>query len=153
MKPFEWQAEILDSECVLSEAVRYQGLNRGWAHASRAANGAIGVLFLGFSGQQLNDCLIDANVADIASMAQIVHGYMADILIRKHVPEVSVILTNREREVLSWTADGRTSNEISRILGISDATVIFHLKNVIKKLCASNKMQAVAKAIALGILL
>lgn len=57
-------------------------------------------------------------------------------------------LSPREIECLSWTAKGKTSWAISRILDVSENTVIFHLRNAIKKLEVTNRSQAVAKAIA-----
>ncbi|MEM7620852.1 MAG: autoinducer binding domain-containing protein [Pseudomonadota bacterium] len=63
---------------------------------------------------------------------------------------VQNILTDRERDVLSWAAQGKTMLETATILTISDATVETHLKNAMRKLCADNKTHAVAKAIYLG---
>ena len=60
-------------------------------------------------------------------------------------------LTERERECLLWTAEGKTSQEISVILNIAESTVNFHLKNSVKKLDCINKTHAVAKAILLGL--
>jgi len=60
-------------------------------------------------------------------------------------------LTEREKECLLWTAEGKTSQEISVILNIAESTVNFHLKNSVKKLDCINKTHAVAKAILLGL--
>ena len=57
-------------------------------------------------------------------------------------------LTDREKECLTWAAEGKTTWETSQILGISERTVIFHLKNVALKLNASNRPQAVARAVS-----
>jgi len=59
-------------------------------------------------------------------------------------------LSPREIECLSWTAKGKTSWAIARILDVSENTVIFHLRNAIRKLEVTNRSQAVAKAIALS---
>jgi len=56
-------------------------------------------------------------------------------------------LTPREVECLSWTAKGKTSWDTSRILEVSENTVIFHLRNAIKKLEVTNRSHAVAKAV------
>lgn len=56
-------------------------------------------------------------------------------------------LSVREIECLSWTARGKTSWAISRILDLSENTVVFHLRNAIRKLEVTNRSQAVAKAI------
>lgn len=59
-------------------------------------------------------------------------------------------LSPREVECLSWTAKGKTSWAIARILEVSENTVVFHLRNAIKKLEVTNRSHAVAKAIALS---
>lgn len=64
----------------------------------------------------------------------------------------SELLTTREREVLKWACAGKTVWEAATILGLSDATIKFHLKNTYSKLQVSSRAQAVAAAIDLGIL-
>lgn len=59
-------------------------------------------------------------------------------------------LSQREIECLSWTAKGKTSWAISQILDVSENTVIFHIRNAIKKLEVTNRSHAVARAIALS---
>jgi len=59
-------------------------------------------------------------------------------------------LTDRERDCLLWTARGKTAWEVGQILKISEETVLFHLKNVTRKLGVFSKHHAVVKAIVLG---
>lgn len=59
-------------------------------------------------------------------------------------------LTPREVECLRWARAGKTSWETSVILGISQATATFHIKNAITKLEATNKTHAVVCAVELG---
>lgn len=47
-------------------------------------------------------------------------------------------LTEREREILSLVADGRTSKEIARALGISPRTVEVHRSHIMEKLDAGS---------------
>lgn len=61
-------------------------------------------------------------------------------------------LRARELECLSWAAMGKTTWEISRLLRISEHTVVFHLRNACVRLDAVNRPQAIAKAIELGVL-
>jgi DNA-binding CsgD family transcriptional regulator len=56
-------------------------------------------------------------------------------------------LTPREREVLSWVAEGKTAWEIGEILNIAKRTVDEHIKNTCRKLDAVNRPQAVAIAV------
>lgn len=61
-------------------------------------------------------------------------------------------LSPREKEILGWTKDGKSRWEISKILGISDETVKFHLRNAVRKLGVTNRTQAVAVALATGLI-
>ena len=67
-------------------------------------------------------------------------------------PEKRDLLTPREREILRWAADGKTSWEVSVILHISERTVKFHLNQASHKLNAVNRTAAVAKALARGLI-
>lgn len=58
-------------------------------------------------------------------------------------------LTDRERDVLSWAARGKTVSETAIILGISEDTVETHVRNAMRRVGAATKTQAVAKAIML----
>lgn len=63
-----------------------------------------------------------------------------------------VKLTPRELELLRWSRCGKTAWESSSILGISQATAQFHIKNAIGKLGAVSKQQAVLRALELRLI-
>lgn len=56
-------------------------------------------------------------------------------------------LAEREIEALTWSARGKTSDEIALILGLSKRTVDFHIDNARAKLGVATRIQAVVKAI------
>jgi len=56
-------------------------------------------------------------------------------------------LTQREKEILNWSASGKTDWEIAEITGISRATVRFHWNNIFRKMMVNNKMSATIKAV------
>ncbi len=56
-------------------------------------------------------------------------------------------LTKREREILRLIADGMRNEQIARELSISPFTVRTHVKNVMEKLGAETRTQAVATAL------
>lgn len=60
------------------------------------------------------------------------------------------VLTDREREVLSHAGTGRTSQQMSRDLGIAPRTVDKHLENAFRKLQASCRSDAVQRLLELG---
>ncbi len=61
-------------------------------------------------------------------------------------------LTSRERQVLHWLMQGKSSWDISMILTISERTVNFHVQNIKRKTNAVSRAQAVAVAMQLGVL-
>lgn len=56
-------------------------------------------------------------------------------------------LTAREREVLQWLAAGKTAWEASRILSISENTVLTHLRHAKQKLDTVNVVHTVVEAL------
>jgi LuxR family maltose regulon positive regulatory protein len=62
-------------------------------------------------------------------------------------------LTHREMEVLLWLARGASNQDIAQELVISLDTAKRHVSNILSKLDAKNRTQAVARARSLGLLL
>jgi DNA-binding NarL/FixJ family response regulator len=61
-------------------------------------------------------------------------------------------LTTKEREVLARLAEGRSNQEIATALFITPATVKTHLAHIYAKLGVKGRHEAVARAVALGLL-
>jgi LuxR family maltose regulon positive regulatory protein len=61
-------------------------------------------------------------------------------------------LTHREMEVLLWLAQGASNHDIAQELVISLDTAKRHVSNILSKLDAKNRTQAVARARSLGLL-
>ncbi len=62
----------------------------------------------------------------------------------------AISLTPRETECLKWSANGKSSWEISRILSCSEATVNQHITNIKCKFGVSSRQQAIIKALQIG---
>jgi len=58
-------------------------------------------------------------------------------------------LTPKELEVLKWTVAGKTAYEVGAILGSTERTANFHVRNICEKLGVFNKRAAIAKALEL----
>lgn len=56
-------------------------------------------------------------------------------------------LTEREVECLSWIAEGKTSDEISLIIGISRNTVNNYITSIMKKTSTKTRSEAIAYAV------
>ncbi len=98
-------------------------------------NGSISEL-----GQEVNpDAVVSRILALYASK---------DLVAPARRPEVS----KRELSVLSYVAAGQSNKQIANLLGISQKTVRNHLSRIFHKLRASNRTEAVMKAMRLGLL-
>ena len=60
------------------------------------------------------------------------------------------LLTNREREVFELLVKDKTTKEIAQLLFISEKTVRNHISNVIQKLGAKGRSQAVVELVRMG---
>ncbi len=80
-------------------------------------------------------------------MALYAYGKAVDLCTPQRFPAVPALLTKREREVLQWTAVGKTSWEISQILGVAESTVIAHIKAAAAKFNTPNRVATVVVAL------
>lgn len=55
-------------------------------------------------------------------------------------------LTAEQQHILYWMQQGKTDWETSRILGLNERTVKYHVKKILMKLNATNRTHAVSKA-------
>jgi DNA-binding NarL/FixJ family response regulator len=65
---------------------------------------------------------------------------------------VVAALSPREHEILLLLADGLTTQQIGRRLGISPRTVESHVSKLYRKLAVRTRVQAVARAASLGLI-
>lgn len=63
-----------------------------------------------------------------------------------------VVVTEREREILGWVREGLSNQAIGVLLDISPLTVKNHVQKILRKLNASNRAQAVSKALSLRLI-
>lgn len=91
-------------------------------------------------------------VADLQLFAVHAQDTALRVLVSEDLRPELPALTPRELEVLRWTMDGKTTGEISLLLGIGDRTTVFHLQNAMQKLHCNSKHVAVVKALRLGLI-
>lgn len=61
-------------------------------------------------------------------------------------------LSERETEVLKLVSEGKSNRDIAHDLSVSENTIKFHIKNILLKLSAANRIEAVTYAIQHGII-
>lgn len=126
------------------------GMRECYTHGSRpAAGGHNGSMFC-FSGPSMKYEM--RTVAILEFLTPHLHLAFSHIFDNSQLKITNTILSSREKEVLNWLKQGKSSWETSVILGISERTVNFHVYNVMQKLEAKTRTQAVAVATRLGLI-
>jgi two-component system NarL family response regulator len=106
--------------------------------------GAKGYLVKGTAPQQIRE-----SVRRVAAGESLLPANIAAKLAESMAhPELS----ERERQVLQYMANGRSNKEIGQILYISENTVKAHVKSILTKLDAMGRTEAIAIAINRGLI-
>jgi len=127
------------------DAMGEAGIGDALCATSYGSGRAIASLHLGFSRRDFDDA--EARAIHLAGLM------LTERLMEFAEPaEEEPALTARERDCLAFVADGRTDWEIAVLLGISEATIRFHLNNARRKLGAVNRAQAVARFASRGLM-
>lgn len=129
------------------------GLRSGISVPVHGAGGEWAMLSLATSrnNDRAKPALNDAQLS-LVLLAPFVHEAVRRLVAQQSAQPPAISLTPREKEVLLWTAEGKTAWDISRILNISERTVVFHLQNTAEKLNVCNRTHAVARAISMGLI-
>ncbi|WP_337187179.1 helix-turn-helix domain-containing protein [Phenylobacterium sp.] len=128
------------------EAMSEAGIGDAVCATSYGRHRTIASLHLGFHNHDL--------APDDAMAVQLAGLMLTERLMTFAAPPEAdeIRLTDRERDALSWVAEGKSDWEISVILGLSETTVRFHVDNARRKLNAVNRTQAVARLAAARLL-
>jgi LuxR family transcriptional regulator, quorum-sensing system regulator CviR len=125
-------------------------IRSGYAHGAPAsAPGQKGIMFV-FSGPDMPYEI--RTEAILGLIIPHLHQAYHRIFHKVQSGKDRALLTGREREILNWLKLGKSSWDTSVILGISQSTVNFHITNILRKLGACNRPQAIAIAIHKGII-
>ncbi|MBI6635432.1 autoinducer binding domain-containing protein [Pseudomonas paralactis] len=148
-EPVCW-SDALFEECpqFWSDAKAHQ-LNFGIAQPSFNTRGYIALLSLSRQTRTIEEVELDSLKPLLKAFAETV-GYHIFELEDALTQTLDIEFGHKEKEVLRWTADGKTSEEIGRILNVTADAVNFHLRNIQKKIGACNRVQAVTYAVAQG---
>jgi DNA-binding CsgD family transcriptional regulator len=133
---YGYRYEVARSRWRLAEALGGRGDRRAAAAEASAA-------------------LTDAQAIGARPLAAAVRelGRRARLDLPGAAPATGVVLTGREEEVLRLVANGLTNRQIGERLFISGKTVSVHISNVLAKLGAGGRAEAVAVAHRQGLLL
>lgn len=102
-------------------------------------------------------CAITQRLGEIVLLALAFHGcFMANLVDGaappRSRPATGPALSPREKQCLEFAAHGMTSADIGIKLGIKPRTANFHFRNIVSKLDALNRSEAIALGIARGLI-
>jgi DNA-binding NarL/FixJ family response regulator len=109
-------------------------------------------LAAGASGYLLKDMLRTELIEVIRKVHQGVRGIPQAIAAKLAVHTPRIGLTPRELEVLRLMAEGKSNPEIAAALGRAEGTMKIHVQNILQKLGAADRTQAVTLALRRGII-
>jgi LuxR family transcriptional regulator, quorum-sensing system regulator SolR len=149
-EPVVWSDDFFATTPDLWQEAQAHGIRHGWAISKRDADGTFSMLVLARSQPPITQAELQEAGWQMRHLAEMGHVAMKAHM-ANDLPE-NPMLTDREIEVLRWTADGKTASEIAEIIGISERTVNFHINQSVAKLQANNKVNAAVRAAMRGLL-
>ena len=150
--PVVWSDALFANARPMWEEAQAVGLKVGWAQSSLDGLGVGGMLTLSRSGEPLSTIELEASQQKMCWLVHVAHMSLSRLLRAGLSDHPDARLSSRELEVLRWSADGKSAQDIADILTVSKDTVNFHVKNAVKKLRSGNKTAAVVRAAILGYL-
>ena len=138
-----------------AEAVRHNaamgivaGITVSFPEVSARSKGALGMIADPGLTPAAVDALFAARKDEILAVANMMH------LTIVHLPQLSRhrALSPRQREALEWVADGKTTQDVALLMGVSAAMVEKHLRLAREALSVETTAQAVAKGALLNMI-
>ncbi|BBC02347.1 DNA-binding CsgD family transcriptional regulator [Bradyrhizobium japonicum] len=154
LRPFLWDQlanhyELQPDERRVLDEAREAGLKHGMSVPLFGPLGRVSVVSFASPSDDVDPQDRIGHLNALASLFHTAHGEIARPC--NNGGEKKVTLSQREITCMRWVAEGKSSWEIGVILEISLNTVNFHIKNAMRKLGATTRIQAVAIAIRLNV--
>lgn len=146
-----WNDQLFVDTPQLWRECREHGLRHGVTQSVLNGAGGLGMLSLARRHPPISRAELKSNRQNIRTLTQLTLRILSRIYHNEATASLPP-LSDREAEILRWSADGKSARDIAEILDISKNTVDFHIKNSVQKLQVPNKTAAVARAVLLGLL-
>lgn len=118
------------------------GYSLSFAEVGARGIAAIGLIPAAGATQQEADDIWDAHGRELIAMNKVLHLKILNL----PYPNTRKALTKRQREALEWVGEGKTTQDIGVIMGLTPATVEKHLRLAREALDVETTAQAVLKA-------
>lgn len=145
--PVAWGADFFRPAPGLWKDAQSFGLCHGWSQGAHS-EGVFSILDVARRDGPISNEEWYEKTGHLLLLCNLIHMQQVDEL-KRRIDDLH--LTDREIEVLRWSAIGKTAEEVADILHLSESTVNFHSRNTIIKLGVQNKVAAIARAAQLGL--
>lgn len=146
IEPFHW-GDVLyyDETIVRARRVMHEAGEHGMAHGFCVPiHDALGFqAVVSLAGRRV---AMTNRVQRAVHMVSLCAWISADRTTRRPAKRRALLLSGRERDVLCWAAKGKKAGEVADILGVSQETVVHHLKSARAKLGTTNTTHSVVEA-------
>lgn len=156
--PIVWTEALFNSpqRLNLRELALAHGLEYGVTFALHGPQGQFGTLSLSLEASDIDQAqwLIRRQMGTLLMLRDAALQAALPVMapVTREVPAAQIKLTQREKEILRWSAFGKTSWEISNICSCSEANVDFHFKNIRRKFSVSSRSAAVVQALSMHLI-
>ncbi len=140
-------AYAIKAEGLVTRLIILSPYSQGEIVAAAMRAGAHGYLLKDLSGPELVNAIRAVHTGETVLKP----GAASDLVRSIDEQETAKKLTPREKEVLHLLARGLRNKEIAREIGLSEATVKFHVAHLFEKLEVNGRTEALSKALQLGI--
>lgn len=141
--------ELAPEEASMIEECRELGLQEVCTYVTRASGRHGRAVMLASHRPIAPDETLRAEAARLASAYD---AAIVEALESACGPPRHVELSDRQLECLRWTSAGKSAADIGDILGLSARTVEDHIAAACRKLSVRTRLQAVSRAVRLGII-
>ncbi|MBI6669838.1 MULTISPECIES: autoinducer binding domain-containing protein [Pseudomonas] len=153
--PIVWNDSIFKTPLQLEfrEESKGHGVVQGVSLPLHGMAGQVGVLSVRLDSIPQHQ--LKYHIARILPGLALIRDYAVDTFLSladEREPNNIVQLSHRELEVLKWSAFGKTTWEIARILSCSEANINYHFAKVRKKFNVGSRRMAIVKALQTGLL-
>lgn len=147
--PVLWTDDLYREAPHFRKAACKSGLRHGWTQSLHDHQHNESQISVARPAGAIDTFELYSKAGNVQWLCQNLHAVLGEHHLKALCPPQPK-MSERELEVLKWSAAGKTANDVACILSLSQSTVNFHIRSVITKTNAANKAGAIAIAAMRG---
>ncbi|AYG46677.1 LuxR family transcriptional regulator [Pseudomonas sp. Leaf58] len=147
--PVLWTEELYREAPLFRQAACQHGLRHGWTQSLHDLQHNESQISVARPKGKIDIVELYDKAGNVQWLCHTLHAVLGEYHLSALCPPQPK-MSERELEVLKWSAAGKTAADVACILSLSQSTVNFHIRSVITKTNAANKAGAIAIAALRG---